>query len=87
MILVRGWNDSTATPCPRPRGGTSANAIRVASTVRSEGLGRTEGAGHGIDHILVAGAAAGPLTVWERSRRVQNGLVLSDHAPVERLVG
>jgi exonuclease III len=46
-----------------------------------------DGAGDGIDHILVAGATAGPLIVWERARRVQNGLVLSDHAPVERLVG
>jgi endonuclease/exonuclease/phosphatase family metal-dependent hydrolase len=39
--------------------------------------------GPGIDHVLVHGAAAGPLTVWPVDKRVQNGQVLSDHAPVE----
>jgi endonuclease/exonuclease/phosphatase family metal-dependent hydrolase len=39
--------------------------------------------GPNIDHIVVAGAAHGPLVVWERERRVHNGAVLSDHAPVE----
>ena len=43
--------------------------------------------GPGIDHVLVRGAAAGPLIVWPRERRVQNGTVLSDHPPVEREVG
>jgi endonuclease/exonuclease/phosphatase family metal-dependent hydrolase len=46
-----------------------------------------ENGGRGIDHILVAGATAGPLVVWERERRVHRGRLLSDHAPVERLVG
>jgi endonuclease/exonuclease/phosphatase family metal-dependent hydrolase len=39
--------------------------------------------GPNIDHIVVGGAPHGPLVVWERERRVQNGAVLSDHAPVE----
>jgi endonuclease/exonuclease/phosphatase family metal-dependent hydrolase len=39
--------------------------------------------GPGIDHVLVRGAAVEPLTVWARERRMQNGVVLSDHAPVE----
>jgi endonuclease/exonuclease/phosphatase family metal-dependent hydrolase len=39
--------------------------------------------GPNIDHVVVAGASHGPLVVWELERRVQNGLVLSDHAPVE----
>ena len=43
--------------------------------------------GPGIDHVLVAGAPAGPLVVWPRERRVQNGRLLSDHPPVERIVG
>ncbi len=43
--------------------------------------------GPGIDHILVRGAAAGPLVTWPRELRVQNGVVLSDHAPVELEVG
>jgi endonuclease/exonuclease/phosphatase family metal-dependent hydrolase len=43
--------------------------------------------GPNIDHVLVAGAAHGPLVVWERERRLHNGLVLSDHAPVEVEIG
>jgi hypothetical protein len=46
-----------------------------------------EGGGDGIDHVLVAGLPADPLTVWPASRRVQNAVVLSDHAPVERVIG
>ena len=45
-----------------------------------------ENGGAGIDHILVSGLQAGPLRVWERERRLHNGRVLSDHAPVERLI-
>ena len=37
----------------------------------------------GIDHILVRGARAGPLTAWPVERRMQDRVVLSDHAPVE----
>jgi len=36
-----------------------------------------------IDHILVRGREAGPLTVWPEERRVVGGRLLSDHAPVE----
>jgi endonuclease/exonuclease/phosphatase family metal-dependent hydrolase len=43
--------------------------------------------GPGIDHVLVRGATAGPLVTWPRQRRMQNGFVLSDHAPVELEVG
>jgi endonuclease/exonuclease/phosphatase family metal-dependent hydrolase len=40
--------------------------------------------GPNIDHVVVAGASHGPLVVWElERRRLQNGAVLSDHAPVE----
>jgi endonuclease/exonuclease/phosphatase family metal-dependent hydrolase len=52
--------------------------------------GRTYNAHHPhsqIDHILVRGAAVGPLVSWPRERRMQNGIVLSDHPPVEREVG
>jgi endonuclease/exonuclease/phosphatase family metal-dependent hydrolase len=42
------------------------------------------GEGPGIDHVLVRGAAAGPLLVWPDERRRLNGMLLSDHAPVER---
>ena len=37
----------------------------------------------GIDDVLVRGAASTPLEVWPEERRRQNGVVLSDHAPVE----
>ena len=40
-------------------------------------------AGPGIDHILVRGAEASELRVWETQRRAWNGALLSDHAPVE----
>ena len=43
--------------------------------------------GPGIDHVLVRGAAATPLTVWPEPRRVVDGKLLSDHAPVETRVG
>lgn len=40
--------------------------------------------GPNIDHVVVGGAEHGPLVVWEpERRRLQNGAVLSDHAPVE----
>lgn len=43
--------------------------------------------GPGIDHVLVRGLAASPLSVWPLERRRQSGVVLSDHAPVEVTVG
>lgn len=40
--------------------------------------------GPNIDHVVVGGARHGPLVVWEpERRRLQNGAMLSDHAPVE----
>ena len=45
-----------------------------------------EGGGPGVDHILVAHAEAAPPAVWARERRTVNGRLLSDHAPVDRLV-
>ena len=46
-----------------------------------------EPGGPGIDHILVADVVAEAPFVWPRERRIVAGRVLSDHAPVERLVG
>jgi endonuclease/exonuclease/phosphatase family metal-dependent hydrolase len=43
--------------------------------------------GRGIDHVLVRGLAASALATWPEERRRQNGVVLSDHAPVEIRVG
>ena len=39
--------------------------------------------GTGIDHILVRGAAAGEIRRWPDDRRLHEGHLLSDHAPVE----
>ena len=43
--------------------------------------------GPNIDHIVVAGIGHGTLEVWPDERRLHNGAVLSDHAPVEMRVG
>jgi endonuclease/exonuclease/phosphatase family metal-dependent hydrolase len=43
--------------------------------------------GPGIDHVLVRGATAGPVVIWPEERRVLGGRFLSDHAPVEAVVG
>ena len=37
----------------------------------------------GIDQVLVRGADAGPLVRWPDERRLHEGRLLSDHAPVE----
>lgn len=46
-----------------------------------------ENGGPGLDHILVAGTCAGPLGVWQPERRTLGSRLLSDHAPVDRLIG
>ena len=55
--------------------------------LRHPALAGYENDGPGIDHILVADGFAEPLTSWAPVERRVAGRVLSDHAPVERLVG
>jgi endonuclease/exonuclease/phosphatase family metal-dependent hydrolase len=43
--------------------------------------------GPGIDHVLVKGAPATALSVWPEDRRRVDGRLLSDHPPVELMVG
>ena len=43
--------------------------------------------GSGIDHVLVRGLPAGEQRAWPAERRRLDGVLLSDHAPVEREVG
>ncbi len=43
--------------------------------------------GAGIDHVLVRGLSASPLSTWPEERRRYGGRVLSDHAPVEVTLG
>jgi endonuclease/exonuclease/phosphatase family metal-dependent hydrolase len=45
------------------------------------------GLGPRIDHVLVRGAGAGPVVVWGDERRRVGERLLSDHAPVEVVVG
>jgi endonuclease/exonuclease/phosphatase family metal-dependent hydrolase len=49
--------------------------------------GYTEPSGGGIDHVLVRGAPVSDAVAWPVERRARDGLVLSDHAPVEVVVG
>jgi endonuclease/exonuclease/phosphatase family metal-dependent hydrolase len=55
--------------------------------MRAARLDGFSGPGPGIDHVLVRGGPAGALVVWPEERRLQNGVVLSDHAPVELEIG
>jgi endonuclease/exonuclease/phosphatase family metal-dependent hydrolase len=41
----------------------------------------------GIDHVLVRGLPAGEPERWEPDRRLHEGRLLSDHAPVDVMVG
>jgi len=43
--------------------------------------------GPGIDQVIARGVPCSPLVIWQCERRMQNGLVLSDHAPVEARIG
>ena len=45
-----------------------------------------EGPASGIDHVLVRGASASAPLRWPVERRRRDGLLLSDHAPVERRI-
>lgn len=42
--------------------------------------------GEGIDHVLVRGARVESVSAWPLERRMQNGIVLSDHPVVEARV-
>jgi endonuclease/exonuclease/phosphatase family metal-dependent hydrolase len=43
-----------------------------------------DAAGWGIDHVLVRGLPAGEQRAWPEERRRLDGILVSDHAPVER---
>ena len=47
------------------------------------GLDGYSSPGEGIDDVLVRGAAVREVTAWPVERRMQDGFVLSDHAPVD----
>ena len=51
--------------------------------VADPGLAGLSTPGEGIDDVLVRGARALEVSIWSRSRRTVNGIVLSDDAPVD----
>ena len=53
--------------------------------VADPGLAGLSTPGEGIDDVLVRGARALEVSIWSRARRTVNGVVLSDHAPVDCL--
>jgi endonuclease/exonuclease/phosphatase family metal-dependent hydrolase len=61
-----------------------AGDFNAAPDLRSYGF---DAAGWGIDHVLVRGLPAGEQRSWPDERRRLDGLLLSDHTPVEREVG
>jgi endonuclease/exonuclease/phosphatase family metal-dependent hydrolase len=66
------------------------NVRTAASWTLSDLLGAEwgfAGGGPGIDHVLARGASIGPVRRWPDERRRRDGLLLSDHAPVEAVVG
>lgn len=54
--------------------------------VADPGLEAYSAPGPGIDHVLARGARSVTIASWPRERRVQNGVVLSDHPVVEAVV-
>lgn len=64
---------------------TDGDAIVLVGdfNVRDPALDAYSGRRDGIDQILVRGARIGPVLEWPRERRMQNGVVLSDHPVVE----
>ena len=45
------------------------------------------GGGPWIDHVVARGAPVTPTRRWPDDRRRRDGLLLSDHAPVEATIG
>ncbi len=64
---------------------TLKNSTTLPALLESE-WGFTGATEVGIDHVLVRGLEAGDPVRWPRERRVKDGRVLSDHAPVDREV-
>ncbi|HEX7083516.1 MAG TPA: endonuclease/exonuclease/phosphatase family protein [Gaiellaceae bacterium] len=59
--------------------------VRYAESATLGGLAERgfSAPGPGIDHVLVCGADVSALRVWPDERRLHDGVLLSDHAPVE----
>ncbi len=66
---------------------TMASAADARVLAGDFNLSDPELPGPNIDHIVAAGIEHGTLEVWPEERRLHNGAVLSDHAPVEMRIG
>jgi endonuclease/exonuclease/phosphatase family metal-dependent hydrolase len=64
---------------------TTRNSTTLPALLGSE-WGFTGATPVGIDHVLVRGLEAAEPVRWPRERRMKDGRVLSDHAPVDREV-
>jgi endonuclease/exonuclease/phosphatase family metal-dependent hydrolase len=64
---------------------TLRNSTTLPALLESE-WGFTGATAIGIDHVLVRSLEAGEPMRWPRERRMKDGRVLSDHAPVDREV-
>jgi len=65
-------------------------SVRTSQTLRDLATGEWGFSGAsptGIDHVLVRGLPAGELERWEPDRRLLEGRLLSDHAPVDVRIG
>jgi endonuclease/exonuclease/phosphatase family metal-dependent hydrolase len=80
LVRARAFVDTRAAP-------DEARILAGDFNLAYPALAGYENGGPGLDHILVANAEATPPVSWPVERRVANGFVLSDHAPVERVVG
>jgi endonuclease/exonuclease/phosphatase family metal-dependent hydrolase len=80
LVRARAFVDTRAAP-------DEARILAGDFNLAHPALAGYENGGPGLDHILVANAAATPLVTWPVERRVDDEHLLSDHAPVERLVG
>jgi endonuclease/exonuclease/phosphatase family metal-dependent hydrolase len=61
--------------------------VDTARSTAIDRLDRFSRAGPGVDHVVARGVSAGPYDRWTPDRRRLGKLALSDHAPVEVVVG
>ncbi|HSC92725.1 MAG TPA: endonuclease/exonuclease/phosphatase family protein [Gaiellaceae bacterium] len=92
---LHATNDHARPAVPRAEAAHAARFAEEAATpgdaivlagdfnVADPQLGEYSAPGGGIDHVLVRDAATHSVVSWARERRVQNGIVLSDHPVVE----
>jgi endonuclease/exonuclease/phosphatase family metal-dependent hydrolase len=64
----------------------SVRSSRMLTDLTAAEWGFTGPTSMGVDHILVRGLDASPPVRWPKERRLHNGRLLSDHAPVDREV-